>query len=141
MSNRPCVHGAGDLLESLRLFDVYVGPGVAEGFKSLAYRLSLRAPDRTLTADEVERDPRRSNRRSRPPRRRRPAQVVRLPRSRTRPYARPVSFDVGADAYGRFMGRYSEPLAIEFAQQLAAQTRSTRRSTSAAARARSPRNS
>ncbi len=45
--------GAGDLLESLRLFDVYVGPGVAEGFKSLAYRLSLRAPDRTLTADEV----------------------------------------------------------------------------------------
>lgn len=26
-----------------------------------------------------------------------------------------VSFDVTADAYGRFMGRYSEPLAVEFA--------------------------
>ncbi len=45
--------GAGPLLEALRLFDVYVGPGVAEGSRSLAYRLSLRAPDHTLTADEV----------------------------------------------------------------------------------------
>jgi phenylalanyl-tRNA synthetase beta chain len=45
--------GAANLLESLRLFDVYAGPGVADGSKSLAYRLSLRAPDRTLTADEV----------------------------------------------------------------------------------------
>ena len=45
--------GAGPLLEAIRLFDVYFGAGVAEGFKSLAYRLSLRAPDRTLTADEV----------------------------------------------------------------------------------------
>jgi phenylalanyl-tRNA synthetase beta chain len=45
--------GAGELLESLRLFDVYVGAGVAEGSRSLAYRLSLRAPDHTLAADEV----------------------------------------------------------------------------------------
>jgi phenylalanyl-tRNA synthetase beta chain len=45
--------GAGKLLESLRLFDVYVGAGVADGSRSLAYRLSLRAPDRTLAADEV----------------------------------------------------------------------------------------
>ena len=45
--------GAGPLLEALRLFDVYAGPGVADGSRSLAYRLSLRAPDRTLTADEV----------------------------------------------------------------------------------------
>jgi phenylalanyl-tRNA synthetase beta chain len=45
--------GAGALLETVRLFDVYVGPGVAEGSRSLAYRLSLRAPDHTLTADEV----------------------------------------------------------------------------------------
>jgi len=45
--------GAGPLLEALRLFDVYAGPGVAEGSRSLAYRLSLRAPDHTLTADEV----------------------------------------------------------------------------------------
>jgi phenylalanyl-tRNA synthetase beta chain len=45
--------GAGPLLEALRLFDVYAGPGVVEGSRSLAYRLSLRAPDHTLTADEV----------------------------------------------------------------------------------------
>jgi phenylalanyl-tRNA synthetase beta chain len=45
--------GAGPLLEALRLFDVYVGAGVAEGSRSLAYRLSLRALDHTLTADEV----------------------------------------------------------------------------------------
>ena len=28
-----------------------------------------------------------------------------------------MSFDVGADAYARFMGRYSEPLALEFAER------------------------
>jgi SAM-dependent methyltransferase len=33
-------------------------------------------------------------------------------------YAPSVSFDVGADAYARFMGRYSEPLAAAFAAQL-----------------------
>ena len=48
--------GAGPLLEALRLFDVYVGPGVPEGNRSLAYRLSLRAPDHTLTADGWTRD-------------------------------------------------------------------------------------
>jgi len=31
------------------LLDVYRGPGVAEGARSLAYRLRLQAPDRTLT--------------------------------------------------------------------------------------------
>jgi len=45
--------GAGALLESLRLFDIYVGAGIAEGSRSLAYRLSLRAPDHTLAAEEV----------------------------------------------------------------------------------------
>jgi phenylalanyl-tRNA synthetase beta chain len=45
--------GAGDLLESLRLFDVYVGEQVGAGKKSLAYALRFRAPDRTLTVDEV----------------------------------------------------------------------------------------
>ncbi|MCD0450707.1 phenylalanine--tRNA ligase subunit beta [Actinocorallia sp. API 0066] len=45
--------GAGDLLESLRLFDVYTGDQVGEGNKSLAYALRLRAPDRTLTAEEA----------------------------------------------------------------------------------------
>ncbi|HEY3683200.1 MAG TPA: phenylalanine--tRNA ligase subunit beta [Streptosporangiaceae bacterium] len=45
--------GAGDLLESLRLFDVYTGEQVADGHKSLAYTLRFRAPDRTLTSEEV----------------------------------------------------------------------------------------
>ncbi|MGL5817364.1 MAG: phenylalanine--tRNA ligase subunit beta [Phycicoccus sp.] len=45
--------GAGELLESLHLFDVYRGDQVGEGHKSLAYRLTFRAPDRTLTTDEV----------------------------------------------------------------------------------------
>ena len=45
--------GAGELLESLRLFDVYTGPPVPEGARSLAYALTLRAPDRTLTGEEA----------------------------------------------------------------------------------------
>ena len=45
--------GAGDLLEDLRLFDVFTGPQVGEGRKSLAYALRFRAPDRTLTDAEV----------------------------------------------------------------------------------------
>jgi len=45
--------GGGDLLESVRLFDVYTGPQVGAGRKSLAFALRLRAPDRTLTADEA----------------------------------------------------------------------------------------
>lgn len=45
--------GAGEHLESLRLFDVYRGDQVAGGRKSLAYRLFFRAPDRTLRNDEI----------------------------------------------------------------------------------------
>jgi phenylalanyl-tRNA synthetase beta chain len=45
--------GAGDLLASLRVFDLYRGEQVGEGNKSLALRLEFRAPDRTLTDDEV----------------------------------------------------------------------------------------
>ena len=45
--------GAGELLEGLRLFDVFRGPQVGEGRKSLAHALRLRAPDRTLTDVEV----------------------------------------------------------------------------------------
>jgi phenylalanyl-tRNA synthetase beta chain len=41
--------GAGNLLVGLELFDVYRGPAVAAGTRSLAYRLRLQAPDRTLT--------------------------------------------------------------------------------------------
>ncbi len=44
--------GAGQLLEDVRLFDVYSGPQIGEGRKSLALALRFRAPDRTLT--EVE---------------------------------------------------------------------------------------
>ena len=46
--------GGGDLLESVRLFDVYAGPQVPEGKKSLAFSLRLRAPDRTLTEADIE---------------------------------------------------------------------------------------
>jgi phenylalanyl-tRNA synthetase beta chain len=41
--------GAGNLLVGLELFDVYRGQAVAAGTRSLAYRLRLQAPDRTLT--------------------------------------------------------------------------------------------
>ncbi|MFI0487150.1 phenylalanine--tRNA ligase subunit beta [Actinomadura sp. 9N215] len=47
--------GAGELLEAIRLFDVYTGEQVGEGRKSLAYALRFRAPDRTLTAEETSR--------------------------------------------------------------------------------------
>jgi phenylalanyl-tRNA synthetase beta chain len=43
----------GELLASARVFDVYRGEQVGEGRKSLALRLSFRAPDRTLTDAEV----------------------------------------------------------------------------------------
>ena len=45
--------GAGPLLESLALFDVYTGPPVPPGHKSLAYALRFRGPDRTLTDAET----------------------------------------------------------------------------------------
>ncbi len=44
---------AGDVLEDVRLFDVYVGDQVGEGRRSLAFSLRLRAADRTLTATET----------------------------------------------------------------------------------------
>jgi phenylalanyl-tRNA synthetase beta chain len=43
----------GDLLESVELFDVYRGPGVDPGARSLAYRLRFCALDHTLTDAEV----------------------------------------------------------------------------------------
>ncbi|MEU7701077.1 phenylalanine--tRNA ligase subunit beta [Streptomyces sp. NPDC039028] len=45
--------GAGELLESIRLFDVYTGDQLGEGTKSLAYALKFRAADRTLTVEEA----------------------------------------------------------------------------------------
>lgn len=46
--------GAGKILESLTLFDVYTGDKIEAGKKSLAYNLVLRASDRTLTDEECE---------------------------------------------------------------------------------------
>ena len=45
--------GAGPSLESLVLFDTYRGDQVGEGRKSLAFRLTFRSDERTLTTDEV----------------------------------------------------------------------------------------
>jgi phenylalanyl-tRNA synthetase beta chain len=45
--------GAGELLEDLRLFDLYTGTPIPAGHRSLAYALTLRAADRTLTGEEA----------------------------------------------------------------------------------------
>jgi phenylalanyl-tRNA synthetase beta chain len=45
---------AGDLLESLTLFDEFVGQGIQEGFRSLAWALTFRHPERTLKDKEVQ---------------------------------------------------------------------------------------
>jgi phenylalanyl-tRNA synthetase beta chain len=45
--------GAGDLLEDIALFDVYTGPQIGDGRKSLTLALRFRATDRTLTEDEA----------------------------------------------------------------------------------------
>ncbi len=45
--------GAGELCESVRLFDVYTGEQIGEGQRSLAFALRFRAPDRTLTEAET----------------------------------------------------------------------------------------
>ena len=50
-----CIRTAAKaLLKEIRLFDVYRGPGVAEGKKSVAFSLVLRADDRSLTAEEAD---------------------------------------------------------------------------------------
>jgi phenylalanyl-tRNA synthetase beta chain len=45
--------GGGELLQAAEVFDLYEGEQVGEGRKSLALRLEFRAPDRTLTDEEV----------------------------------------------------------------------------------------
>jgi phenylalanyl-tRNA synthetase beta chain len=47
------LEGGGELLRSAEVFDLYRGEQLGEGRKSLALRLSFRAPDRTLTDEEV----------------------------------------------------------------------------------------
>jgi phenylalanyl-tRNA synthetase beta chain len=51
--SRALAEGAGELLEQLRLFDVYTGEQVGPGKRSLAFSLRLRAADRTLTSREA----------------------------------------------------------------------------------------
>ena len=43
----------GKLLETYSLFDIYEGEQIKEGFKSVAYSITFRASDRTLTDDDV----------------------------------------------------------------------------------------
>jgi len=45
---------AGKLLQNVALFDIYRGANIGEGKKSLAFSLSLRADDRTLTDADSE---------------------------------------------------------------------------------------
>ncbi len=47
------LRGGGELVESVRLFDVYSGGQVGAGKRSLAFALRMRAADHTLTPDEV----------------------------------------------------------------------------------------
>jgi phenylalanyl-tRNA synthetase beta chain len=44
----------GKLLESIKIFDVYKGTQIDKGYKSMAYTLSFRADDRTLTDEEIK---------------------------------------------------------------------------------------
>ena len=48
--------GAKGLLKDVSLFDIYRGPGVAIGKKSVAFSLVLRADDRSLTGEEADED-------------------------------------------------------------------------------------
>lgn len=48
------VENGGNLLADVKLFDVYTGEQVPDGYRSLAYSLVFRAVDRTLTDAEVE---------------------------------------------------------------------------------------
>ena len=43
----------GRILESCRLFDIYEGEQIEEGFKSMAYSITFRAKDRTLEESDV----------------------------------------------------------------------------------------
>ena len=47
-------NSAGKLLCNIKLFDIYRGTGIAEGKKSMAFTMELRADDRTLTDSDSE---------------------------------------------------------------------------------------
>ena len=46
--------GAGSLLQAVSLFDIYQGPGIPQGKKSVAFNLVLRADERSLTGQEAD---------------------------------------------------------------------------------------
>lgn len=46
-------HGAGELAEGIRVFDVFRGGSIGDGRVSLALAFTLRAPDRTLTDEDA----------------------------------------------------------------------------------------
>ena len=48
--------GAKGLLKDVALFDIYTGVGIAPGKKSVAFNLTLRSDDRSLTAEEADAD-------------------------------------------------------------------------------------
>jgi phenylalanyl-tRNA synthetase beta chain len=50
---RSITHVGGELLDSVSLFDQYIGKGVPDGSRSLAFRLVYRASDRTLTDADI----------------------------------------------------------------------------------------
>ena len=52
-----CINrGAKGLLKEVELFDIYTGATIPEGKKSVAFNLTLRSDDRSLTAAEADED-------------------------------------------------------------------------------------
>ena len=49
------VRGAGNLLEKIKLFDVYKGAQIEAGKKSVAFNIVLRSSDSTLTDEQTNR--------------------------------------------------------------------------------------
>ena len=55
MTLEKAISGAvGKILESITLFDVYVGSQIPENMKSVAFSIKMRAADRTLTDEEAD---------------------------------------------------------------------------------------
>ena len=47
------IQRGGAILESCQLFDVYEGSQIQEGYKSMAYSVVFRHPDKTLEESEI----------------------------------------------------------------------------------------
>jgi phenylalanyl-tRNA synthetase beta chain len=54
MVERVMAEAGGELLERMELFDEFRGPGIPEGKRSLAWRLTFRHPERTLRDKEID---------------------------------------------------------------------------------------